>query len=110
MRPRKAIRHGVDLVQRFAHFEKQHVGAGLHVRFAPLEGLFESFDHQRVAPCDDDELVVAPGIERSADLLHHLVLRNEPFAHHVAAALQPRLILDVDATDTGTLEFAHGYA
>ena len=44
--------------------------------------------------------------QRSADLHRHLFFRNQTLAEHLAAALWPNLILDVNPRDPGTFECA----
>src|SRR6267378_1790204 len=104
----KAVGHRLDLVHRLAHFEEKHIRARLDIGLSPLERFVQTFDHQSVAAGDDDEVLVSARIEGRADLLHHLFLRYQPLAEHVAASLRPHLVFDVNARDTSALELAYG--
>jgi hypothetical protein len=103
----EALGDGADLLHRLAHLEEQHVGAGLEVGLAALERVLQAVHHDRVAARDDHEIGVVPGVERGLDLARHLLRGDQALADHVAAALGPHLVLDMDAGHPGALELAH---
>src|SRR5581483_574502 len=71
------------------------------------ERVLDSMDGARVRARNDDKIRVAPRVERGADFVFHLRLRNDFLAVEMAAALGRHLVLDVDRGDAGALEFAH---
>src|ERR1700722_14150549 len=75
---------------------------------ARWQGRLEPFDGPGVGPGDDHEVGLGAGLHRRADLLDHLLGRDDQLALHVAALLRGHLILDVNPGGPGRLVGAHG--
>ena len=89
--------------------EHEHVGAGLAVGGAALEGALEGLVPHRAGAGDDDEVVVAAGIDGLAHLVDHHLERDEVLdALVVMGPLGRDLVLDLDRGRAGRLDLADG--
>src|SRR5260370_41231903 len=82
--------------------------AGVPAWAIALQGPLEPFGGPGVGPGDDDEAGLRAGLHRRADLLDHLLGRDDQLALQVAALLRGHLVLDVDPGDPGRLVGADG--
>ena len=87
--------------------DEDGVGAGLAVGLAALQRLFQALaGDERLDARDDDEVVVALGFLRRADLAGELVHVGERLrrAADEAVRLREELVLDAHAGDAALLE------
>ena len=105
--PVDQARHRGDLVLRLRRLDKRHVGPGRQRRIGAGNGLVQAGDGARVGAGDDQEVLVAAGGGRGADLGDVVLARDDLLAFEMAAFLREFLILDVNPGNAAALEFAN---
>ena len=65
-----------------------------------------TLDTVRIGAGGDEQVRIAPHIERGLDLGQHLLDRHDLLAGQIAAAVREHLVADEQARDTGVLEGA----
>ena len=84
-----------------------HVGAGFHEKLAALDRGFDAVDAGGVGARGDEQIGIAPRVERGLDLGQHLLDRDDLLARQIAAAVGKHLVAEEQAGDAGSLEGAH---
>src|SRR4051794_20820988 len=77
-------------------------------RLHPPDALVQALDRQGVGAGDEEEVAVAPRLDRRPDLLHIVVATDPPLAPHVAAPLRPDLVLQEAAGGPGGDQLGDG--
>ena len=68
---------------------------------------FDALDPRGVGAGGDEQVGIAPRVERSLDLGQHLLDRHDLLARQIAAAVGKHLVADEQAGDARRLEGAH---
>src|SRR6185312_13697270 len=99
-------RNTLEFLTRLRRLDKQHVGAGVAIRFGAGNCWLEAFDGYGVGARDDQGLARMPRVERGLDFTDHLLRWDERLVVEMAAALGKRLVLDLDCVRARSLEQA----
>ena len=107
MRPADLTQDPLDVGDGVDAHGLGHVGAGFHEQLAAGDGRLETLDARGIGARRDEQVAVAPRIERGFDLGEHLLDRDDLLAWQVAAAIWKNLIADEQAGDPRRFEGAH---
>src|SRR5215470_16620270 len=93
----------LDILRRL---DKTDIGAGFEIGIDAVERRRQPLDGACIGAGNDDQLGIAPGVDRGADLADHLAEAHHLFALVMAAFLGRDLILDVERCDPRFLVLA----
>ena len=97
-----------QFLDRLRRLDEPDIGAGFEIGVDPVDRGLQPLDSARVRTGNDDQVGIAPGIDRSLDLADHFRSGNDFFPFVMAALLRRDLILDMEPGDPGFLVLAHG--
>ena len=87
--------------------DEKDIGTGCGVDFGALECGLESLACAGVGPGDDHGVLVAAGVNRGVDLLHHFSRADHLLSVEMPAALRGDLVLQLDTSGPSTFQDAH---
>ena len=95
------------LLHRLRALDEQDVGPCLPVQRGAAQRFVQAERGARVGARDDQEVRVAAGLHRDADLVGHQLGVDHTPAEHVTALLREFLVLELDGAGAGGLVAAH---